>query len=174
MKKSIIRIFIFLIFLLISVFPAYAGIDPILVDEPNENVYQCGAWLFFEPLGPGVFQYNLYGQRADNFFFTLKAEVLFLEKYGWKGLDKNSFVLVHTGRDGEETEYPLDYIMSSFASLQYGWKTLADPLNHTYLMKYILVFDVPVSDKQSWKLIFQPSDRGKQEYCRVEIPLRTK
>lgn len=172
MKKTLV-----LLFFLLFVIPAAAQsdlseIDPILIDEPNEKVFQCGEFLFLELPEPVHTAYSYLGQHAEERFLFFKTELLFLEKTGWNALDKNSFQLEHTGSDGSVNTYSLNYVMTTAASLDYGWKSLSAPLNHTSLLKYILVFDGPFVLRGNWKLIFQPAERGGERYCSIEIPLK--
>ena len=146
-------------------------IDPILIDEPNEKVFQCGESLFIELPEPAKILNTLAERQANAYFLFFKTEVLFLEKDGWNGLDKSSFQMIHTDDEGNETVYPLNLMMTSLASLQYGWKSLSDPLYHTSLTKYILAFNVPTTDNQNWTLVFRPAERGGDAYCEIQIPL---
>lgn len=148
-----------------------AQIDPILLDEPNDKVFQCGELLFIELPEPAQINYSVAGRSGNAYFIFFKTEVLFLEETGWNGLDKSSFVLVQTDEEGTETSYPLDLVVTSLASLQFGWKSLSAPLYHTSLTKYILAFDVPTADTKNWSLLFRPAERGGQAYCEIQIPV---
>lgn len=148
-----------------------AQIDPILIDEPNDKVFQCGELLFIELPEPAKINYSVAGRSGNNFFLSLKTEVLFLEQDGWNGLDKSSFVLIHTDEEDTEIRYPLNLVVTSLASLQYGWKSLSAPLYHTSLTKYILVFDITKAETSNWSLLFRPAERGGQAYCEIKIPL---
>ena len=167
-------VFLLIIFYILFSHTVFAEIDPILLDEPNEKVFPCGDWIFLELPEDAVISYSQYGRPAEFAFLSIKTEFLYLEQEGWNGLDKNSFILVHTDLDGKTANYPLNYVITTYSSLNYGWKPLSFPLSHTTLTKYIIVFDIPSVSKEGWSLIFQPAERGGSEYCRIEIPLKVK
>lgn len=154
-------------------FPA-AGVDvdPILIDKPNFLVQECNKELFFEVLVDPVIDYNTGGRQAEDQFFFLTAELLYLRDEPWNGLDKDSFVLKHTLSNGKEEFYPLNYMMTMMLSLKNGWKTFSDELAFPLLLKMTLVFDVKTLDKKGWTLIVAPAERGGEAVCEIEVPLK--
>lgn len=171
MKKISGLVFIILMMLAVNV--AYAiDIDPILVDKPNPFVYECSGNMYMEILGtPSIF-YSIGNVDAENYFFFVKAKLLYLEDGVWDGIDENSFVLKH--RNGEEQEdlFPLNYMMTARESLINEWPTFSEPLFFGWLLPLNLVFDVPVKNNKDWSLIFRPSERGGDPVCEIEIPLK--
>ena len=171
MKKTSILLFI-LDGLLSAVIPCCAQIDPILINEPNPKVFDCKNDIFFEFLETPVIDRSTSGRTARGFFLMFKAEILFLAERGWDGIDKNSFSVKHTGKDGTEEVFPLDFATSMFINLRHGWKTFSDRLFFTSLTSYFLVFDVGIYSQEGWTLLFRPTERGKiTPYCEVEIPI---
>ena len=129
MKKTNL-ILLILILLLGAAFSAEAvDIDPILIDKPSVFVYECSENLFFEVLVDPIIEYNTGGRQAENEFFILTAEFLFLEEKSWSGLDKNSFELRHTLPDGTVEVYPLNYMMTVKFGMQNTWKTISNQRN---------------------------------------------
>ncbi len=161
--------------LLLFVLPcSSADVDPILIDKPSPYVYECGENLFLEVLVAPIMDYATGGRRAKENFFFLTVEVLFLENTPWNGMDKSSFVLKHTDPSGVSETYPLNYMMTMMMGMKSGWKTLADRLKFGTLFSLYLVFDIPLSDKQGWSLVFQPAQRGGRPVCETEVPLRVR
>ena len=149
---------------------AAADVDPILLDRPSSLVFECGENLFFEVLVNPVIEYSTGGRHAENQFFFLTAELLFLEDRAWDGLDKSGFVLKHTTSKGEEL-YPLNYMMTMMLGLKNRWKTISDPLVFGDLLKMTLVFDVQTLDRNGWSLLLNLAERGRTPVCEVEVPL---
>lgn len=171
--KKTLGTLIFLILVLISFIPASGvDVDPILIDKPNFLVQECSEELFFEVLVDPIIAYNTGGRKAEDLFFFLTAELLYLRDDPWKGLDKGSFTLKRTLSDGTEEYYPLNYMMTMMLSLKNGWKTLSDELAFPRLLKMTLVFDVKTLDKKGWSLIVAPAERGGEAACEIEVPLR--
>ena len=169
MKKHLLLV-IFLT--LLAVIPAAgADVDPILIDKPNFLVHECSKDLFFEVLVDPVIDYNTGDRNAEDLFFFLTAELLYLRDEPWNGLDKNSFVLKRTLSDGTEELYPLNYMMTMMFSMKNGWKTLSDDLAFPRLLKMVLVFDVKTQDRKGWSLIVSPAERGGEAECEIEVPL---
>lgn len=168
-------ILLILILLLGAAFSAEAvDIDPILIDKPSVFVYECSENLFFEVLVDPIIEYNTGGRQAENEYFILTAEFLFLEEKSWSGLDKNSFELRHTLPDGTVEVYPLNYMITSMLALKNGWLTFSDTLDFGSLLKMTLVFDINTLSKTGWTLVFHPAERGGQAFCEVEIPLKVR
>lgn len=174
MKKTIIFLLSILLLLISVLVCSAADIDPILLDQPSPLVYECSEDLFFEVLVDPVMEYATGGRRAENLFFFLTAEFLYLEDGTWKGLDKNSFELRHLRADGKEETFPLNYVMTVMASMKNGWLTFSDNIPFATLMKMNLVFDVNTLDKNGWTLIFRPAERGGEPACEIEIPLKVR
>ena len=174
MKKLL---FVFLLSLLIcTALPCAAQIskvDPILLATPNPWVYECTDELVLELLVAPVIEYSTGGKDAENYFFFFTVEFLYLQDRPWNGLDKNSFMLKHTGSDGSAEIIPLNYMMTSMMSLKNHWKTMADPLQLGSLIKLELVFDVDTMDQNGWSLLMRPAERGSYPVCEMEIPLTT-
>ena len=171
LKKSYIMLIMLIVFA--AGFPAAAAdVDPILIDKPNFLVEECNQDLFFEVLVDPVIDYNTGGRKAEDLFFFLTAELLYLREEPWKGLDKSSFVLKRTLADGTEEYYPLNFMMTNMLSLKNGWKTFSDELAFPRLLVMTLVFDVKTLDKKGWSLIVAPAERGGEAACEIEIPLR--
>ena len=143
MKKLLFMILLTL--LLFTALPCGAQIskvDPILLTTPNPWVYECTDELVLELLVAPVIEYSTGGKDAENYFFFFTVEFLYLQDRPWNGLDKNSFMLKHTGSDGSAEIIPLNYMMTSMMSLKNHWKTMADPLQLGSLIKLELVFEV--------------------------------
>ena len=172
MKKLL---FVFLLSLLLcTALPCAAQIskvDPILLTTPNPWVYECTDELVLELLVAPVIEYSTGGKDAENYFFFFTVEFLYLQDRPWNGLDKNSFMLKHTGSDGSAEIIPLNYMMTSMMSLKNHWKTMADPLQLGSLIKLELVFDVDTMDQNGWSLLMRPAERGSYPVCEMEIPL---
>jgi len=165
-----------LVLLMTALFSAgsAADIDPILIDKPSVFVYECSENLFFEVLVDPIIEYNTGGRHAENEFFILTAEFLYLEEKSWDGLDKNSFELRHVLPDGTEEVCPLNYMITSMLALKNGWLTFSDTLSFGSLLKMTLVFDINTLDRSGWTLVFHPAERGGQAVCEVEIPLKVR
>ena len=144
-------------------------VDPILLKTPNPWVYECTEELVLELLVAPEITYSTGGRDAENYFFYLTVEFLYLQDWPWNGLDKSSFQLRH---DASGEIIPLNYMMTSMLGIKNHWKTMADPLELGSLIKLDLVFDVDVTDETGWTLLFRPAARGDEPSCEVEIPLR--
>lgn len=170
MKKAAISIFIF--FVLLLVFPCFADVDPILLDEPNENVFGCKNDIFIELMEKPVIGKSTSGRNAVDNYLYFKTEILFLASDTWDGIDKNSFWVKHTSEDETEEYFPLDFAITTLTNLKNGWNTLSEPLDFTYLSTINLVFDVIPTDRNGWTFVFRPTERGSNStYCEIEIPL---
>lgn len=152
--------------------PCTADIDPILLNEPNDAVFECGDDIFVEFLSEPMLTPTLSGRRAVNNFLFFRMEMLFLADASWNGIDKTSFSVKHTAPDGTEEIYPLDYASTMIGNLKQDLKTLSDTISTTSLFYYNLVFDVNETDRDGWSFLFQPKERGEQTaFCEIEIPL---
>ena len=152
--------------------PCAADIDPILLNEPNDAVFECGDDIFVEFLSEPVLTPTLSGRRAVNNFLFFRMEMLFLADARWNGIDKTSFSVKHTAPDGTEEIYPLDYASTMIGNLKQDLKTLSDTISTTSLFYYNLVFDVNETDREGWSFLFAPKERGEQTaFCEIEIPL---
>ena len=168
--KRLIWIFLAVLMLCAAV-PCGAQIskvDPILLKTPNPWVYECTEELVLELLVAPEITYSTGGRDAENYFFYLTVEFLYLQDWPWNGLDKNSFLLRH---DESGEIIPLNYMMTSMLGIKNHWKTMADPLELGSLIKLDLVFDVDSADRTGWTLLFRPAERGDEPSCEVEIPL---
>ncbi len=171
--KHIYLVLTVLILMIITAVPCAAVIDPILLDEPNDAVFGCRNDIFIELLTEPAISPTVSGRRAvDNYLF-FRFEMLFLAEKTWDGIDKGSFSVRHTGADGTEQEFPLDYAASMIMSLRQNLRVLSDRISYTSLLSYILVFDVTVTDREGWTFVFRPAERGNTEnYCEIEVPLK--
>lgn len=164
---------IFILFILLGNHLSYAvDIDPIMIDKPSPIVYECSRNMFIEVPRNAWISYNLSDIHAENYFFIVKTEVLYLEEGIWDGIDENSFLLKHINAEGEEDLFSLNYMMTARESLINEWATISEPLFFGWLLPINLVFDVPVNNNKDWSLIFQPSERGGEPVCEIEIPLK--
>ncbi|GAP39686.1 hypothetical protein [Flexilinea flocculi] len=174
MKGKIILV-ILLVALLVSVIPCLANVDPILLDEPNDNVFGCNNDIFIELMEKPTIGKSTSGRTAVENYLYFKTEILFLADRKWTGLDKKSFSIKNIDENGKEEFYPLDYAVTMLTNLKNGWNTLSDPLFFTSLSTINLVFDVVPTAKKGWTLLFLPTERGNDSpYCEVEIPLVVK
>ena len=170
MKKGLI--FFLLVILFCAVVPCGAQIskvDPILLKTPNPFVYECTEELVLELLVAPKITYSTGGHDAENYFFYLTVEFLYLQDWPWNGLDKSSFQLRH---DESGEIIPLNYMMTSMLSIKNHWKTMADQFQLGTLIKLTMVFDVNTTDETGWTLLFRPAERGDEPSCEIEIPLR--
>ena len=170
MKKAVISTFITLMFLIVV--PCFADVDPILLDEPNENVFGCRDDIFIELMEKPVIGKSTSGRVAVDNFLYFKTEILFLANDKWDGIDKNSFWVKYSSEDGTEEYFPLDFAITTLTNLKNGWNTLSEPIDFTYLSTINLVFDVIPTDRNGWTFFFRPTERGSDSsYCEIEIPL---
>ena len=161
-----------LIILMSAAAPCSAVIDPILLDEPNDAVFGCLNDIFIEFLTEPVLTTTFSGRRAAGNYLFFRMEMLFLANDMWEGIDKNSFSVKHTDKNGWEEEYPLDYAATTLTNLKQDLKLLSDQITLPSLFSYVLVFDVPTADKDGWTFLFRPMERGSHEsYCEIEVPL---
>lgn len=173
--KKIMLITIVSILVLLCILPCSADTDPILLTEPNENVFGCKNDIFIELMEKATIGKNTAGRNAVDNFLYMKTEILFLADEQWEGIDKNSFRVRHTTEDGTTEEFPLDFAITTLSNLRNGWSTLADEMYFTSLSTINLVFDVIPTDKEGWTFLFSPSERGSNNvYCDMEIPLTVK
>ena len=173
MKRTLLMIIVSVLILL-TVLPCGAT-DPILLDEPKENVFGCENDIFIELMEKASIGKNTAGRNAVDNFLYVKTEVLFLADETWNGIDKNSFKLRHTAEDGTTEEFPLNFAITTLSNLRNGWASLAEGMYFTSLSTINLVFDVNTTDKEGWTLLFSPSERGSGKvYCDMEIPLPVK
>lgn len=173
MKKSYI-ILSFLLAILFSVFcNASAQVDPILLDEPNENVFGCKNDIFIELTKAPTISKVASGRATSDFYILMQAEILFLIDVTWNGLDKSSFSLKWIDRDGNVSFFPLDYAVSMISNLKVSWYAFSEPFDFTDLRLTNLVFEVTPYSFEGWSLIFRPTERGAENaYCEIEIPLK--
>ncbi len=171
---SSLAVFLLLFFLIAA--PAFAGnlssVDPILLKTPNPWVYECTEELVLEMLVDPTIEYSTGGRDADNYFFFLTVEFLYLQDWPWNGLDKSSFLLRHVDESGAEEIIPLNYMMTNMLGIKNHWKTMADQFELGTLVKFNLVFDVDTMKADGWSLLFRPAERGDSPSCELEIPLK--
>ncbi len=172
MKKIILILFLTLsVFSFVPPCMAYNVVDPILIDEPNEKVFGCKNDIYIEILQKEIISKVASGRTATEYFILFPVEVLFLVNDTWEGIDRTSFSLKLTDKDGNETFYPLNYAFSMMSNLKVHWPLFSKPLKFTDLRLTNLVFNVPyVLD--GWTLVFRPTARGASApYCEIDIPL---
>ena len=150
---------------------AYDFVDPILLNEPNEKVFGCKNDIFIEILQKEIISKVASGRTATEYFILFPVEVLFLVDDTWEGIDRTSFSLKLTDKDGNETFYPLNYAISMMSNKKVHWPLFSKPLKFTDLRLTNLVFNVPyVLD--GWTLVFRPTARGASApYCEIDVPL---
>ena len=174
MKKTFV-IMILLTAVLMTVLPCAASdIDPILLNEPNENVFGCRNDIFIELVAQPMISKVASGRTASDYYILLQAEILFLVDGTWNGLDRGSFVVKRVDEKGDAQEYPLNYAISMMTNQKVAWYTFSQPYKFTDLRYTNLVFDVPYA-LDGWTLLFRPTERGsKDPYCEIEIPLNVR
>ncbi|MBR6090030.1 MAG: hypothetical protein IKP86_08865 [Anaerolineaceae bacterium] len=152
-----------------------AEIDPILLDEPNEKVFECGNDIFIEFTALPTISKTANGRTTSEFFVILRAEILFLADKTWYGIDKDSFSLKFTDADGCESFFPLNYAISMMANQKSSWDPFWVPYDFADLRFTNLIFTVPANAAEGWTLMFSPKERGADSpYCEIEIPLKFK
>lgn len=167
------------LFILLTVFLMSPGIvsaqrnlDPILVDQPSNYVFDCKNDIFIEISTQAVVG-NVVAQRvAKNQFLSMTVKILYLADKELNGLDKASFTLVHTEGDGSRKEYPLNFAMSMIATRNKGnYVSFGQPLKLPSYWTMDLVFDIDTLDRKNWELIFTPMSRGGNDvYCEIVVP----
>lgn len=175
MKKQILFLILTAVLILTALPCGAADVDPILLADPNPNVFGCRNDIFIEMTRQPTLSKVASGRTAAGYFIVLRAEILFLAQEDWIGFDKSSFVMKHTDADGKVSYYPLDYAGSMIANLKDSLKTFADPFEFADLKHTNLFFDVPLYTYEGWTFVFRPTQRGeKSPYCEVEIPLKVR
>lgn len=171
--RLLIPILFFLLFVCLS--PCCAQVDPILIDHPHPNVFDCNNDIFIEfNTNPSMIQ-STSGKVAKGSFILFDTKILFLVDTTWDGIDKSSFTVIRTAEDGSRESYPIDYVTSMMLNLRHSQKTFSDPMKYTSLTSYFLIFDVDSYKRDGWSLLFRPTERGSgTPYCEVEIPLSLK
>ena len=175
MKKCLPVLFFIAVILLSVISCGAADIDPILLNQPNDNVFGCKNDVFIELTSQPTIGKVASGRSTKNNFIVLQAEILFLIENTWNGLDKNSFAVKHTDSDGNEEVFPLNYAISMMANQKVSWYTFSEPFKFTDLRHTNLVFEVTLNTTEGWALIFIPTERGSESsYCNIEIPLKVR
>lgn len=169
-RKSAVLFPVFII--MIAFHCCYAEIDPILVDKPDPNVFECGENMFIEIPSSAYISYAADKSENADYYLFLHAKILYLEEKEWDGIDKSSFIVRHQGKDGTAESFPLNYMMTARESLVNEWPTMSYPVIFGWLLPLNLIFDVPTMEKDGWTLVFQPAERGGNAVCEVEIPIR--
>lgn len=163
------------VFLMVIIPCTGADVDPILLNEPNPNVFGCRNDIFIELTRQPMLSKVASGRMASGYYIVLRAEILFLVENEWIGIDKSSFMMKHTNEDGTQRLFPLDYAGSMIANLKDSLKTFADHYKFADLKHTNLFFDVEPYTQTGWSLVFRPTERGgKTPYCEVEIPIKVK
>ena len=176
MMKKLPIVFIFILLVLAAVLPvsSQSAIDPILINKPHEKVFGCKNDIFLEITQKEIISKVASGRTAPDYFILFSVEVLYLREESWNGIDRSSFVLRHTDKDGKQTEYPLNYAISMISNLKVTWPLFSESLDFTDLRHTNLVFNVPyVLD--GWSLIFRPTERGAgTPFCEIIVPLNVR
>ena len=175
MKKCLLVIFFLTVILSSSLLCSAANVDPILLNEPNENVFGCKNDVFIELVSQPTIGKVASGRSTQNYYIVIHAEILFLIENTWNGLDKTSFAVKHTDPDGNEELFPLNYAISMMANQKVSWFTFSEPYKFTDLRHTNLIFEVTSGSTEGWTLIFLPTERGANSpYCDIEIPLKVR
>ncbi len=173
--RSIKILFMLIVLLLPATGICFAEADPILVSEPNENVFACGEDVYIELLDAPIIAKQAFGRTAEENYMSFKVRMLFLADVAWEAIDKNSFSLIYEDAEGKETDYPLDYAISMLSNRRNGWNSLSSIVDYPAYFTMSLVFDVGSTEKESWTLVFRPTERGAEEpLCESLIPLNVK
>ena len=178
MSKQIVKILLCFLFVLITTAPAFAQqkMDPILLDEPNDAIFNCKNDIFFEVSTQAAIGKQFAGRTAEDQYLYMTVKILYLAERSMKGLDRKSFSLIHINNDESQTEYPLNFALSMMSNrikgnINFSEKTLKMPAYWTL----DLVFNIDSTDKENWTLVFNPVDRGgKDSYCQINVPLYIK
>ncbi len=177
MTKNILKSILFLsIFLMVSI-PAFAQLktDPILLDEPNDKIFDCKNDIFIEVSTQAAIGKQTASRTAEDQYLFMTVKILYLAEQPMAGLDKASFLAVHTAEDGSSKEYPLNFAVSMIANRTKGNINMAKTLKLPAYWTLDLVFNVDTTDKSNWTLVFSPMERGGNEpYCRIDVPLAVK
>lgn len=173
MKKCVYCLLITLVLLsVVAACSADEYVDPILLNEPNPNVFSCKNDIFIEIASSPTIGKTASTRYTNNFFIEFKAEILFLLEESWSGIDRTSFSLKHKNADGVETSYPLNYAITMMANMKNSWFTFAEPYDFADLRYTNLIFEVVPYDLEGWTFVFRPTERGASEpYCEVTVPL---
>ena len=168
--------FLFILMAVFLLFPgavsAQRNLDPILVDQPSNFVFDCKNDIFIEISTQAVVGNVVAQRRAKNQFLAMTVKILYLAEKELDGLDKASFTLVHTEGDGSKTKYPLNYAMSMIATRNKGnYVSFGQTLKLPSYWTLDLVFDIDTLDRKNWELIFTPMSRGGTDvYCEIVVP----
>ena len=177
MIKHILKTIFFLSVFLMLTLPSMAQlkIDPILLDEPNEAIFDCKNDIFIEVSTQPMIGKQTANRTAEDQYLYMTVKILYLADQPMQGLDRTSFSLLHAAEDGSETEYPLNFAVSMISNRIKGNINMAKLLKLPAFWTQDLVFNVDTLDKSNWTLVFTPMERGGEEaYCRIDVPLTVK
>ncbi len=177
MIKRILKTFLFLCVFLMLTLPSLAQlkIDPILLDESNENIFNCKNDIFIEVSTPAMIGKQTANRTAEDQYLYMTIKILYLANQPTQGLDRTSFSALHIAEDGSQAEYPLNFAVSMISNRIKGNINMAKLLKLPAYWTLDLVFNVDTTDKNNWTLIFEPTARGGDEaYCRIDVPLAVK
>lgn len=175
--KRMIKITLCLMVLLFGAIPAFAQqkTDPILLDEPNDAVFDCKNDIFIEVSTPAAIGKQTAARTAEDQYLFMTVKVLYLAEQPMKGLDRASFTAFHTAEDGTTSEYPLNFAVSMISNRIKGNINMAKTLKLPAFWTLDLVFNVDTTDKANWTLLFAPMERGTDTpYCEINVPLAVK
>ena len=177
MTKRTITILICLTFILLFTVPTFAQqkTDPILLDEPNDGIFDCKNDIFIEVSSQATLGKQTAGRTAEDQYLFMTVKILYLAEKPMQGLDRTSFTAIHTAEDGTRTEYPLNFAVTMIANRIKGNINMAKTLKLPAYWTLDLVFNADTTDKNDWTLVFTPMDRGGSEpYCEINVPLAVK
>lgn len=173
MRKTIKMLF-FLLFLFVIVTPVFAQLklDPILLDEENENIYNCKNDIFIEVSSQTAIGKQFAGRTAEDQYLYMTVKILYLAEQKMEGLDRKSFNLFHLDEEGNERIYPLNFAVTMMSNRIKQNINIAKTLKLPAYWTLDLVFNVDTTNKDNWILKFTPMDRGTENiYCQIDVPL---
>ena len=177
MKKQIFTTLFCLTMILLFTTAASAQkkTDPILLDEPNEAVFDCKNDIFIEVSTQAAIGKQTAARTAEDQYLFMTVKLLYLAEQPMQGLDRASFTALHTAEDGTTSEYPLNFAVSMISNRIKGNINMAKTLKLPAFWTLDLVFNVDTTDKANWTLLFAPMERGTDTpYCEISVPLAVK
>ena len=144
MMKHILKTFFVLCVFLMLTLPSMAQmkIDPILLDEPNDAIFDCKNDIFIEVSTQPMIGKQTANRTAEDQYLYMTVKILYLANQPMQGLDRTSFTVRHTAEDGSEAEYPLNFAVSMISNRIKGNINMAKPLKLPAYWTLDLVFNV--------------------------------
>ena len=176
MIKQTLKILVCLMVFLMLAVPAFAQqkIDPILLDEANEAIFECKNDIFIEVSTQAAIGKQTASRTAEDQYLYMTVKILYLAEEPMQGLDRTSFNLIHQTEEGVG-EYPMNFAVTMMANRIKGNINMAKTLKLPAFWTLDLIFNVDTTDKENWTLVFTPTDRGGSEaYCQIDVPLAVK